>query len=67
MTKLGRKNSLNIDIEKHFNELTEFNQKAILYTFDSNCFEELIKNNKKHAVRNFILQLILFLNKQETE
>lgn len=35
-TRSGRKNSSNIDIiVNKYNEITEFNQKAILYSFDS--------------------------------
>lgn len=65
---LGRKNSLNMDIINHFNELNEFHKNAILYTFESSSLDDLINNNDKHAVRKFMLDLIYWLIiKQEEE
>ena len=67
MVKLGRKNSLNNEIVNNFNKLNEFHQNAILHTFDSQSLEDLVNNNDKHALRKFILQIILWLVKQESK
>ena len=68
MTKLGRKNSLNIDIIENYNQLSEFHKNAVLFTFESNSLDDLVSpSNKKHAVRKFILDIILWLRKQEEE
>jgi len=79
MTKLGRKNSLNIDILEQYNQVNELHKNAILYTFESTSLsepkgsgpkdiEEIINTSgKKHAVRKFILDIILWLRIQEEE
>ena len=68
MTKLGRKNSLNIDIIEQYNQLNELHKNAILYTFESSSLDDLINTSgKKHAVRKFILDIILWLRIQEEE
>ena len=67
MVKSGRKNSLNKEIVNNYNQLNKFHQNAVLHSFESKDIEELININNKHAVRKFILQIILWLRKQEIE
>lgn len=60
--RLGRKNSLNIDIIEQFNKLNQFNQNAVLYSFESSSLDDLINTSgKKHAVRKFMLDIINWL------
>ena len=43
------------------------NKKAILYTFEATSLDDLVNTNKKHALRQFILNIILWVRQQEEE
>ena len=49
--KLGRTNSLNIEITSNFNSLNDSNKKAILYTFEEKFIGRLSKYKEQTCLK----------------